>query len=152
MIYCYKEVFEVLKELLSPVGNKECLYAAIHNGADAVYLGGKLFGARMFAGNFTKEELKEAVDYAHLYGVKVYVTVNTIIYNYEINDLLEYVDYLYHIGVDSLIMQDLGMISLVRKKYPDLEINASTQMHNHNNDAIEILKELGIKKMVLDRE
>lgn len=142
----------MLKELLSPVGNKECLYTAIHNGADAVYLGGKLFGARKFAGNFTKEELKEAVDYAHLYGVKVYVTVNTIIYNYEVKDLLEYVDYLYHIGVDALIMQDLGMISLVRRKYSDLEINASTQMHNHNNDAIELLKELDIKKVVLDRE
>ena len=112
------------KELLSPVGNKECLYAAIHNGADAVYLGGKLFGARKFAGNFTKEELKEAIDYAHLYGVKVYVTVNTIIYNDEIEELLEYVDYLYYINADALIMQDLGMISLVKERYPDLEINA----------------------------
>lgn len=140
------------KELLSPVGNKECLYAAIHNGADAVYLGGKLFGARKFAGNFTKEELKEAIDYAHLYGVKVYITVNTIIYNDEVESLLEYVDYLYHIGADALIMQDIGMISLVRKLYPDLEIDASTQMHNHNNDAIILLKELGIKKVVLDRE
>lgn len=142
----------MVKELLSPVGNKECLYAAIHNGADAVYLGGKLFGARKFAGNFTKEELKEAIDYTHLYGVKVYVTVNTIVYNDEVESLLEYVDYLYHIGADALIMQDLGMISLVRKKYPDLEINASTQIHNHNNYAIELLKELGIKKVVLDRE
>ena len=140
------------KELLSPVGNKECLYAAIHNGADAVYLGGKLFGARKFASNFTKEELKDAIEYAHLYGVKVYVTVNTIIYNNEVDELLEYVDYLYQINADALIMQDLGMISLVREKYPDLEINASTQIHNHNNDAISLLKELGIKKVVLDRE
>jgi len=101
----------VVKELLSPAGNKECLYAAIHNGADAVYLGGKLFGARMFAGNFTKEELKEAIQYCHLYGVKIYVTVNTIIYNHEIDDFLEYINYLYQIGVDSLIMQDIGMIS-----------------------------------------
>ena len=142
----------MVKELLSPVGNKECLYAAIHNGADAVYLGGKHFGARKFAGNFTKEELKEAVEYAHLYGVKVYVTVNTIIYNNEIDELIEYVDYLYKIGVDALIMQDIGMISLVRDNYPDLEINASTQIHNHNNYGIELLKELGIKKIVLDRE
>lgn len=140
------------KELLSPVGNKECLYTAIHNGADAVYLGGKLFGARKFAGNFTKEELKEAIDYAHIYGVKVYVTVNTIIYNNEVEALIEYVDYLYHVGADALIMQDIGMISLIRKKYPDLEINASTQIHNHNNNAIALLKELGIKKVVLDRE
>jgi len=142
----------MIKELLSPVGNKECLYAAIHNGADAVYLGGKLFGARKFAGNFSDEELKEAVDYAHLYGVKVYVTVNTIIYNNEVESLLKYIEYLYLIGVDALIMQDIGMISLVRNKYPDLEINASTQIHNHNNDGISLLKELGIKKVVLDRE
>lgn len=140
------------KELLSPVGNKECLYAAIHNGADAIYLGGKLFGARKFAGNFTNEELKEVVEYAHLYGVKVYVTVNTIIYNDEVDSLIKYVDYLYLIGVDALIMQDIGMISLVRERYPDLEINASTQIHNHNNYAISLLKELGIKKIVFDRE
>ena len=140
------------KELLSPAGNKECLYAAIHNGADAVYLGGKLFGARKFAGNFTREELKEAVEYAHLYGVKVYVTVNTIIYNDEVESLIGYIDYLYLIGVDALIMQDIGMISLVRKRYPDFEINASTQIHNHNNYAIYLLKELGINKVVLDRE
>lgn len=141
-----------MKELLSPAGNKECLYAAIHNGADAVYLGGKLFGARHFADNFTYEELKEAVDYAHLYGVKVYVTVNIIIYQDEVDNFLSYVDYLYNIGVDALIMQDIGMISLVRKKYPDFEINASTQMHNHNTEGITLLKELGIKKVVLDRE
>lgn len=140
------------KELLSPVGNRECLYAAIHNGADAIYLGGKSFGARKFAGNFNNEELKEAIDYAHLYGVKVYVTVNIIVYNDEVKELLEYVDYLYNIGADALIMQDIGMISLVRKRYPDLEINASTQIHNHNNDATKLLKELGIKKVVLDRE
>lgn len=73
-----------MKELLSPAGNMECLKAAIHNGADAIYLGGKSFGARAFAGNFTNEELKEAVNYAHLYGVKIYVTANTIIYNNEI--------------------------------------------------------------------
>lgn len=140
------------KELLSPIGNKECLYTAIHNGADAVYLGGKSFGARKFAGNFTKEELKEAVDYSHLYGVKVYITVNTIIYNNEVEDFLTYIDYLYKIGVDALIMQDIGMISLVRKRYKDIEIHASTQMHNHNNDGISLLKELGIKRVVLDRE
>ena len=141
-----------MKELLSPVGNKECLYAAINNGADAIYLAGTNFGARKYAKNFTNEELKEAVDYAHLYGVKVYVTVNTIIYEEEIEELLKYIDYLYQIGVDALIMQDIGIISLVRQKYPNLEIHASTQMHNHNNEGITFLKELGIKKVVLDRE
>ncbi|MGN1342583.1 MAG: DUF3656 domain-containing protein [Bacilli bacterium] len=141
-----------MKELLSPVGNKECLYAAINNGADAIYLAGTNFGARKYAKNFTNEELKEAVDYAHLYGVKVYVTVNTIIYEEEIEELLKYIDYIYQIGVDALIMQDIGMISLVKQKYPNLEIHASTQMHNHNNEGITLLKELGIKKVVLDRE
>ncbi len=141
-----------MKELLSPAGNIQCLKAAVQNGADAVYLGGKLFGARAYAGNFTKEELKEAVDYCHLYGVRIYVTVNTIIYQNEVEDFLSYIEYLYSIGVDALIMQDIGMISLVRKNFPDIEIHASTQMHNHNNENIKLLKELDVKRLVLDRE
>lgn len=130
----------------------ECLKAAIHNGADAIYLGGKSFGARAFAGNFTNEELKEAVNYAHLYGVKIYVTANTIIYNNEIKDFLEYIKYLYQIGVDALIMQDIGMISLVRKIFLDIEVHASTQCHNHNSEGIKLLKSLGVTRVVLDRE
>lgn len=141
-----------MKELLAPAGNFACLKSAIHNGADAIYLGGKLFGARAFAGNFTKEELKEAVYYAHLYGVKIYVTVNTIIYNNEVNDFIEYIKYLYLIGVDALIMQDIGMITLVRKMFPNIEVHASTQCHNHNNEGIKLLKELGVTRIVLDRE
>lgn len=141
-----------MKELLSPAGNIDCLKAAVQNGADAVYLGGKLFGARAFAGNFTKEELKEAVTYSHLYGVRVYVTVNTIIYENEVEDFLIYINYLYSIGVDALIMQDIGMISLVRRNFPDFELHASTQMHNHNNENIKLLKELKVKRLVLDRE
>lgn len=141
-----------MKELLSPAGNIQCLKAAVQNGADAVYLGGKLFGARAYAGNFTKEELKEAVDYCHLYGVRIYITVNTIIYQNEVEDFLSYIEYLYSIGVDALIMQDIGMISLVRKNFPDIEIHASTQMHNHNNENILVLKELDVKRLVLDRE
>lgn len=140
------------KELLSPAGNKDCLRAAVHNGADSVYLSGKLFGARKFADNFTNEKLKDVVFYCHLYGVKVYITVNTIIYNNEIKEFLEYIDFLYTIGVDALIMQDIGMIYLVRSIYKDLEINASTQLHNHNNYSINLFKELDIKKVVLDRE
>lgn len=141
-----------MKELLSPAGNMECLKAAIHNGADAIYLGGKSFGARAFAGNFTNEELLEAVNYAHLYGVKIYVTVNTIIYNSEVEELIKYIEYLYTIGVDALIMQDIGMISLVRKTFPNMEVHASTQCHNHNNEGIKLLKELGVTRIVLDRE
>lgn len=141
-----------MKELLSPAGNIQCLKAAVQNGADAVYLGGKLFGARAYAGNFTKEELKEAVDYCHLYGVRIYITVNTIIYQNEVEEFIYYINYLYEIGVDALIMQDIGMISLVRKNFPDIEIHASTQMHNHNNENIKLLKELDVKRLVLDRE
>ena len=141
-----------MKELLSPAGNIECLKSAINNGADAVYLGGKSFGARAYAGNFNKEELFEAINYAHLYGVKIYVTVNTIIYNNEIEEFLDYIKYLYKIGVDALIMQDIGMISLVRKKFPNIDIHASTQIHNHNNEGIKLLKDLGVTRVVLDRE
>ncbi len=141
-----------MKELLSPAGNMECLKAAVLNGADAVYLGGKSFGARAYAGNFSDEEMIEAVRYAHLYGVKIYVTVNTIIYNNEVHELMEYIKYLYSIGVDALIMQDIGMISLVRRVFPNMEIHASTQCHNHNNDGIRLLKELGVTRIVLDRE
>lgn len=141
-----------MKELLSPAGNIECLKSAINNGADAVYLGGKSFGARAYAGNFNNEELLEATNYAHLYGVKIYVTVNTIIYNNEIEEFLDYIKYLYQIGVDALIMQDIGMISLVRKKFPNIDIHASTQIHNHNNEGIKLLKDLGVTRVVLDRE
>ena len=126
MIYLCKEEVIFLKELLSPAGNMECLKAAVLNGADAVYLGGKSFGARAYAGNFSDEEMIEAVNYTHLYGVKIYVTVNTIIYNTEVDELIKYIEYLYKIGVDALIMQDIGMISLVRSVLPNMEIHAST--------------------------
>ena len=139
-------------ELLSPVGNMETLYQAIHNGCDAVYLGGKSFGARRYAGNFSKEELKEAVRYSHLYGVKVYVTVNTIIYENEVKDFLEYIFYLGKISVDALIMQDIGMIKIVKEKFPNMEVHASTQVHNQNDEGIKLLKSLGVTRVVFDRE
>ena len=139
-------------ELLSPVGNKEMLYQAIHNGADAVYLSGTNYGARKFAHNFNREEIKEAIEYAHLYGVLVYVTVNTIIYEDEINECLEYIKYLEKIGVDALIMQDIGLIDLVRKTLPSIVIHASTQMHNYSKDTVKFLKELGVKRVVFARE
>ncbi len=139
-------------ELLSPAGNMDCLISAVQNGADAVYIGGKKFGARAFANNFNYDELIEAIKYCHLYGVKIYVTVNTICYEEEIKEALEYIEFLYTNHVDALIMQDLGLISLVRKKYPNLEIHGSTQMHNHNDSGLSYLKELGLKRVVLDRE
>ena len=139
-------------ELLSPVGNVKTLYQAIHNGADAVYLGGKNFGARKYSDNFTEEELKEAVRYAHLFNVKVYVTANTIIYENEVKDFLEYIFFLHKINVDAVIMQDIGMIKIVKEKFPNLEVHASTQCHNHNDEGLKLLKSLGVTRVVLDRE
>ena len=139
-------------ELLSPVGNMKTLYQAVHNGADAVYLGGKNFGARKYSANFTNDELKDAIRYAHLYNVKVYVTVNTIIYENEVKEFLEYIFYLHKINVDALIMQDIGMIKLVKEKFPNLEVHASTQCHNHNDEGISLFKSLGVSRVILDRE
>lgn len=139
-------------EILSPAGNFECLKAAIMAGADAVYLGGKLFGARAFSNNFTDEELIEAIKYAHLYNVKVYVTVNTLIYEREVENFLSYVDFLYKNNVDALIIQDIGMMDLIRKTYPNLELHASTQMHIHNIEGVKLVEKLGLKRAVLARE
>lgn len=140
------------KELLSPVGNWECLKQAIHNGADAVYLGGKKFGARAFAENFTEDEIIRAIKYCHLYGVKIYVTINTMIYENELEECLNYIRFLHQNNVDAIIMQDIGLIKLTREKFPDLEIHASTQMHNHNQEQLKFLSSLGIKRVVLSRE
>lgn len=140
------------KELLSPVGNIESLYQAVHNGADAVYLGGKKFGARAFADNFNDEEMIHAIQYCHLYGVKIYVTINTMIYETEIEECLKTIRFLHQNNVDALIMQDLGLIALVREKFPNLEIHASTQMHSHNCEQLKLLENLGIKRVVLARE
>ncbi len=139
-------------ELLSPAGNMECLKAAIQGGCDAVYLGGYAFGARSFAGNFSDEELKEAIVYAHLYGVKVYVTVNTLIYESEVPRFINYIDFLYHNHVDAILIQDLGMMDFIRHMYPDLEMHASTQMHIHNIEGVKAVEKLGLKRAVLARE
>ena len=139
-------------ELLSPVGNMDMMYMAIHNGADAIYLAGKSYGARKYAKNFSNEELVAVIKYAHLYGVKVYVTVNTVIYDSEIEDVLNYIEFLYRNHVDALIMQDIGIIRLVRKMFPNLEIHASTQCHNHNDSGLSFWKSLGLTRVVLDRE
>ncbi len=139
-------------ELLIPVGNKECLIAAIHNGADAVYLGGKKFGARAYSNNFDEQEMVEAIKLCHLYGVKIYVTVNTMIYNNEVEQVMNYLNFLYTNNVDAVIMQDNGMIELTRKTIPDLEIHVSTQAHNHNKPAIEHYKNIGCTRVVFDRE
>jgi putative protease len=139
-------------ELLAPAGNMECLIAAINNGADAVYLGGKKFGARAFSNNFNDEEMVEAIKLAHKNNVKVYVTVNTIIFNEEIEDVINYLKFLYCNHVDAVLMQDIGLINLTRKVLPNLEIHISTQAHNHNEEAIKYFKELGCTRVVFDRE
>lgn len=140
------------KELLSPAGDFETLKQAIHNGCDAVYLGGKKFGARKFASNFDNEEMIEAIKYCHLYGVKIYVTVNTIIFDSEVDECLEYITFLHQNGVDAVIMQDMGMISLVRKVLPNLDIHVSTQAHTHNLNQIKLLEKLGVTRVVVARE
>lgn len=139
-------------ELLSPAGNRMMLEYAVQYGADAVYLAGEKYGARKFAANFSNDELVEAVKYCHLYGVKVYVTINTLIYEEEINDFIKYVDFLVSAGVDAVLIQDMGMLNLIHEIYPDLELHASTQMHNNSSDALNLLKSIGVKRVVLDRE
>jgi len=142
----------MLHELLVPVGNYESLVQAINNGADAVYLGGKRFGARAFANNFTLEELANATKLCHLYNVKIYVTVNTLIYENEFEDAINYIKELHKIGVDAVIMQDIGLINVIHQILPNLEIHASTQMHNHSEESLNFLENLGIKRVVFARE
>lgn len=139
-------------ELLAPAGNFECLTAAVNAGCDAVYLAGKHYGARSFAGNFSDEELVEAIKYCHQYGVKVYVTINTLIYDSEVKNFIKYVRFLHVNSVDAVIIQDLGMLSLLRQKFPLLEIHASTQMHIHNIEGLKFLKSMGVKRAVVARE
>ena len=139
-------------ELLAPVGSFEALKAAVQNGANAVYLGGKDFGARASANNFDKEELKEAVKYAHIRGVQVFVTTNTLRKENEIVDFLEYVKFLYDIDVDAIILQDIGMARLIKKELPDFELHASTQMVAHSLEDVKYLEGVGFDRVVLARE
>lgn len=139
-------------ELLAPAGNFQCLVAAVQSGADAVYLAGKCFGARSFADNFDNEELERAVDYCHLRDTKVYVTVNTLVLDGEMEQLGEYLVFLSKIGVDAIIVQDMGVIALANRLVPDLPLHASTQMTIHNLQGVEALKKYNIKRVVLSRE
>ncbi len=139
-------------ELLAPVGSYDAMVAAVQNGADAIYLGGKSFGARQYANNFGRKELIEVVTYCHIRGVKVFVTVNTLVLNEEFKELAEFIDFLYSIDVDAVIIQDLGVLRYIRNNYPDFELHSSTQMTIHNLEGIKLVKELGIKRVVLARE
>ena len=117
-----------MKELLIPVGSMEALKYAVLNGADAVYLGGKRFGARAYAQNFDDETLKEALLFAHLYGVKVYVTVNTLIFERELQNVQDYLIFLESIHVDAVIVSDLGIISWLHQNLPNLNVHVSTKL------------------------
>ena len=139
-------------ELLAPAGNFECLKAAINNGADAVYLGGKNFSARAFANNFDNDELIEAVKYAHLRNVKIYVTLNTLLTEKQFENAIKMVDFYYQNDVDALIIQDLGLYYFIKNKYPDFELHCSTQMHIHNLEGVKNAKKLGFKRVVVARE
>lgn len=139
-------------ELLSPCGSPESLRAAVNNGADAVYLGGKDFSARKYAGNFSVEELKEACDYCHVHGVKVYVTVNTLYKDSELVKFIEYIKELYVIGVDALIVQDVGAANLIKRSFPDFKLNSSTQLTANTIEDVEFLSKNGFDKVILSRE
>ncbi|HEY5525339.1 MAG TPA: peptidase U32 family protein, partial [Clostridium sp.] len=136
-------------ELLAPAGSMESLYAAINSGTDAVYLGGNKFSARANASNFDNENMKIAVDYCHCYGIKIYVTMNTILKENELSDAIKYVGYLYEIGVDALIIQDLGLLKLIQENYKDFQVHASTQMTIHNGQGALYFKEKGFTRVVL---
>ena len=139
-------------ELLVPAGNMDCLKQAVYNGCDAVYLACKSFGARKFANNFDNEEIIEAIKFCHLYGVKVYVTMNTLIKNNEVDSFIEQARFLHKNGVDALIVQDFGMICYLREKFPNLEIHASTQANISSIDVCKLYYELGVKRVVFSRE
>ena len=141
-----------LPELLAPAGSPEAFRAAVAAGADAVYLSGKRFGARKFAPNFTDAEIEEAVDYAHCRDVRVYVTINTLIHDHELEGIAEYLVWLYSVGADAVLVQDTGVAALARKIVPLLPLHASTQMTIHTSGGVWWAAEQGFSRVVLARE
>ena len=141
-----------IPELLAPVGSMEHLKVAINAGASSVYLSGKDYGARKYATNFTLDEINDAVNIAHLHNVKVYVTVNTLIKQDELEDVINYLSDLYAMGVDAVLVQDLGLVELINRHLPNLKIHASTQMTCENQLKLDYIESKGIKRVVLPRE
>ncbi len=139
-------------ELLSPAGTKESVYSAVNNGCNAVYLGGKKFSARKYAANFSDDELIEIIDFCHIRNVKVFITINTLYKNSEINELLEFVSKMFYAGADAFIIQDLGIFSILKSSFPSIKLHASTQMTAHNIDTVNFLDKLGFSRIVLSRE
>ncbi len=139
-------------ELLAPAGSLEILKGVIESGADAVYVGGSMFGARAYANNFTEEELLEAIDFAHLRGVKVYLTVNTLIKNSELSKLYDYLLVYYKRGLDAVIVQDIGVVKAIHEYFPSMEIHTSTQMTVTGADGVRFLSQFGVTRVVMARE
>lgn len=139
-------------ELLAPAGNLEIFKGVIESGADAVYVGGSMFGARAYANNFTEEELLEAIDFAHLRGVKVYLTVNTLIKNSEFSKLYNYLLVYYKRGLDAVIVQDIGVVKAIHEYFPSMEIHTSTQMTVTGADGVRFLSQFGVTRVVMARE
>ena len=139
-------------EILAPAGDLETLKIAINSGADAVYLGANKFSARANAKNFSLSELKSAVEYAHLFGAKVYLTVNTILKNSEMQQVLELVKNAVEIGVDAFLIQDMGLASLLQQNFKGIQLHASTQLAIHNLQGATVLEKLGFSRVVLSRE
>ena len=139
-------------ELLAPAGSLEILKGVIESGADAVYVGGSMFGARAYANNFTEEELLEAIDFAHLRGVKVYLTVNTLIKNSEFSKLYDYLLPYYKRGLDAVIVQDIGVVKAIHEYFPSMEIHTSTQMTVTGADGVRFLSQFGVTRVVMARD
>ena len=139
-------------ELLAPAGNLEIFKGVIESGADAVYVGGSMFGARAYANNFTEEELLAAIDFAHLRGVKVYLTVNTLIKNSEFSKLYDYLLVYYKRGLDAVIVQDIGVVKAIHEYFPSMEIHTSTQMTVTGADGVRFLSQFGVTRVVMARE
>lgn len=139
-------------ELLSPAGSFSALRAAVENGADAVYFGGNLFNARLGAQNFDSGEMKDALSFCHTHGVHAYITMNTLTHDRDLHSALDYAAFLYENSADALIIQDLGLFSLIKKYIPEFELHASTQMGISTLDGVKKCEELGFKRVVLSRE
>ncbi|RQD85224.1 U32 family peptidase, partial [Methanosalsum natronophilum] len=139
-------------ELLAPAGNSEAFYAAIENGADAIYIGIQGFSARNYASNFSLQQVKNNIDYAHSRNVKVYVALNTLIKKDEFKVALQIAHELYVQGVDALIVQDLGFLLFLKEKIPTFRLHVSTQLTVHNKLGVEYFEDIGIDRIILARE
>ena len=153
MLICHREDIAMKRpELLAPVGGKQHLIAAVNNGADAVYMGGMAFNARIFADNFSDEELPDAISYAHAHGVKVYMTINTLVADNELARAFDYCNYIYGLGVDAVIVQDMGLARLLHKYLPDLPLHLSTQGTLYNKEGVSAAAKMGFCRVVPARE